>query len=305
MAKTSLVIMAAGIGSRYGAGIKQLEKVGPSGEIIIDYSIHDAILAGFDRIVFIIRKEIEQDFREVIGDRISLIAELKGVEICYAFQELEDLPEGFTVPEGRKKPWGTGQAILAVRDIVREPFAIINADDYYGKHVFSMLHEFLVNCDPEKPDYCMAGYILRNTLSDNGTVTRGLCKEDGQGYLAEIRETYHIEKTESGAKNEDGDIPVDSICSMNMWGLTPGFLGFLKEGFPRFLKDMKNPEKDEYLIPTIIGEMVDRGEASVRILKTDDTWFGITYHEDKAKVQEAFAGLISRGEYNDPLFSDF
>ena len=192
--KTALLIMAAGIGSRFGGGIKQLEKVGPGGEIIMDYSIHDAIAAGFDRIVFVIRRDIEKDFREIIGDRIERICQKAGVEVAYGFQELSDLPAGFSVPEGRGKPWGTGQAVLAARDVIREPFAVINADDYYGRAAFRRLHDFL--CVPRSDrEFCMAGFILKNTLSDNGAVTRGVCRVDEKGFLTDVEETSEIVKT--------------------------------------------------------------------------------------------------------------
>ena len=307
MAKVSLVIMAAGIGSRFGGGIKQLEPVGPSGEIIMDYSIHDAIKAGFDKIVFIIRKDIEDDFRYIIGDRIEKICKNMGVEIAYAYQAIDDIPDGEIVPDGRTKPWGTGQAVLSCKGIVNEPFAIINADDYYGKGAYVNMYNCLCQYTPEKPDdFCMAGFILENTLSDQGGVTRGICKVNGDGYLTEIVETPNIEKTPTGAKV--GDMPIDpkSHCSMNMFGFTPEFLDRLEVGFAEFFKTKakENPLKSEYLIPIYVGELLQKGEISIKVLETTDKWFGVTYKEDKPMVVNAFADLIEKGEYSKDLFRD-
>lgn len=307
MAKVSLVIMAAGIGSRFGGGIKQLEPVGPSGEIIMDYSIHDAIKAGFDKIVFIIRKDIEDDFRYIIGDRIEKICKNMGVEIAYAYQAIDDIPDGEIVPVGRTKPWGTGQAVLSCKGIVNEPFAIINADDYYGKGAYVNMYNFLCQYTPVKPDdFCMAGFILENTLSDQGGVTRGICKVNGDGYLTEIVETSNIEKTPTGAKV--GDMPIDpkSNCSMNMFGFTPEFLDRLEVGFAEFFKTKakENPLKSEYLIPIYVGELLQKGEISIKVLETTDKWFGVTYKEDKPMVVNAFADLIDKGEYSKDLFRD-
>ena len=308
--KTALVIMAAGIGSRFGGGIKQLEPVGPNGEIIMDYSIHDAVEAGFDKIVFIIRKDIEKDFREAIGNRMEELCAAKGVEIGYAFQEMSDIPHGFSVPKGRKKPWGTGQAVLACKDIVKEPFAVINADDYYGKEAFVKIHEFLVeNYTPEKSkELCMAGFILGNTLSDNGTVTRGICAVDENDYLTDVVETYEIKKTSDGAESQGNRIDVNAHVSMNMWGLTPEFVGLLEEGFVEFFENIKGDEakelKGEYLLPIYIDELLKKGTVSVRLLETQDKWFGVTYKEDKPVVVESFAKLIADGVYQKDLFAD-
>lgn len=305
--KTTLVIMAAGIGSRFGGGIKQLEPVGPTGEIIMDYSIHDAIKAGFNKVVFIIRKDIEADFRDVIGERIEKLCERLGVEVAYAYQAMDDIPEGETVPEDRKKPWGTGQAVLSCRGIVNEPFAVINADDYYGKEAFVKIHEFLLGYNPEKADdFCMAGFILKNTLSDNGGVTRGICKVDENGYLTDIIETSDIEKTPDGAKSGDMEIDPESYVSMNMFGFTPKFIDRLKEGFKEFFKTTvkENPLKAEYLIPIYAGQLLREKEITMKVLETSDKWFGVTYKEDKPAVVEAFKKLIADGEYNSDLFSD-
>lgn len=301
--KTALVIMAAGIGSRFGGGIKQLEPVGPAGEIIMDYSVHDAIEAGFDKIVFIIRRDIEADFREIIGERIEAVCAARGVEVAYALQSLEDIPAGNVVPEGRTKPWGTGQAVLTVKDIVKEPFAVINADDYYGKEAFVKLHKFLQQ--PGEPNaYCMAGFILKNTLSENGGVTRGVCKVDGNGYLTDVVETSNIVKTAAGAEVEGVEIDAQSYVSMNMWGLRPEFIEILKQGFVEFFQTAakENPLKAEYLLPIYIGQLLREGKVSVQVLETRDKWFGVTYREDKPAVVESFRKLIAEGVYSVPLF---
>ena len=298
--------MAAGIGSRFGGGIKQLEPVGPGGEIIMDYSIHDALEAGFDRIVFVIRHDLEKDFREVIGDRIEKIA-----PVSYAFQELDDIPSGFTVPQDRKKPWGTGQAVLNVRDIVNEPFLVINADDYYGKEVFQKIHDYMTgDMDENAPvyDICMGGFILANTLSDNGGVTRGVCEVGEDEILRAVRETYNIIKTAEGltASDKEGNpvtVREDQHVSMNMWGLTPAFIKELERGFPEFLSGLKEGDlKSEYLLPTIIDQMIKDGRARVKVLETRDHWFGVTYKEDKEGVAESIRALISQGVYPEKLF---
>ena len=299
MEKTSLVIMAAGIGSRFGGGIKQLAPVGPNGEIIMDSSIHDALEAGFNKVIFIIRKDLEKDFKEIIGNRIEKLC-----EVAYAFQELDHLPEGFTVPEGRTKPWGTGQAVLACKGLIQEPFVVINADDYYGKQAFVQVHDYLIRHAQERQKYCMAGFILKNTLSDNGGVTRGVCKVDENGQLEDIVETHNIIKCPQGACIEGTEEIVDpeSYVSMNMWGLTPEFVDVLESGFVEFLEALKPEDlKAEYLLPTIIDGMLKSGQATVKLLETSDKWFGVTYAEDKQSVMEAFARLIEEGVYSSPL----
>ena len=302
---TTLIIMAAGIGSRFGEGIKQLAQMGPNGEIIMDYSIHDAKEAGFNKVVFIIRKDIFKEFEEIIGNRIK-----EQINVEYVFQELDDLPEGFEVPEERTKPWGTGQAVLCCKDVVKEPFVIINADDYYGKEAFVKIHEFLVeNYTPEKSkELCMAGFILGNTLSDNGTVTRGICAVDENDYLTDVVETYEIKKTSDGAESQGNRIDVNAHVSMNMWGLTPEFVGLLEEGFVEFFENIKGDEakelKGEYLLPIYIDELLKKGTVSVRLLETQDKWFGVTYKEDKPVVVESFAKLIADGVYQKDLFAD-
>ena len=301
--KTALVIMAAGIGSRFGGGIKQLEPVGPNGEIIMDYSIHDAIEAGFNKIVFIIRKDIEADFREIIGNRIEAVCAARGVEVAYAFQSLDAIPEGNVVPEGRTKPWGTGQAVLTVKDVVKEPFAVINADDYYGKEAFVKLHGFLQKPGADNA-FCMAGFILKNTLSENGGVTRGVCKVDGNGYLTDVVETSNIVKTATGAAVEGVEIDAESYVSMNMWGLRPAFMELLEKGFVEFFHTAakENPLKAEYLLPIYIGQLLREGKVSVQVLGTQDKWFGVTYREDKPAVVDSFRRLIEQGVYSVPLF---
>ena len=298
--KTTLLIMAAGIGSRFGTGIKQLEPVDDSNHIIMDYSIHDAIEAGFNHIVFIIRKDIDEEFKEVIGNSIAKICEKYDVTVDYAFQDINDIPG--TLPEGRTKPWGTGQAVLAAKNILDTPFIVINADDYYGKEGFKAVHEYLVNGGKS----CMAGFVLKNTLSDNGGVTRGICKMDTENNLTEVVETGNIIKTENGAEADGVIIDTDSLVSMNMWGLTPDFLNVLEEGFKEFFEKevVKNPLKAEYLIPTFIGELLERGKISVKVLRSNDTWYGMTYKEDVVFVKESFNKMLEDGVYKADLFSD-
>ena len=302
--KTTLLIMAAGIGSRFGGGIKQLASVGPNGEIIMDYSIHDAIKAGFNKIVFVIRKDIEDDFRQIIGNRIEKICEAAGVEVAYAFQSLDKLPAGYDVPLGRTKPWGTGQAVLVAKDVVNEPFAVINADDYYGKEAFVSIHNFLVN-EVENNKFCMAGFVLKNTLSDNGAVTRGICQSDEDGYLTKIVETSGIEKTATGAQACGVEVNVESLVSMNMWGVPVKYMEMLEKDFMAFLDGISGNEmKAEYLLPIHIGGLLEKDEISVKVLKTNDKWFGVTYKEDKDFVVESFKKLIAEGVYSENLFSD-
>lgn len=298
--------MAAGIGSRFGGGIKQLEPVGPSGEIIMDYSIHDALEAGFDKIIFIIRKDLEKDFREIIGNRIEKIAHVE-----YAFQEMDDLPEGFSVPEGRKKPWGTGQAVLAARDLIHEPFLVINADDYYGKEGFRIIHDYMVNEmkeDGEAYDMCMAGFILSNTLSENGGVTRGVCTVGEGGYLTKVTETYNIYRDADGMHASDNDgnpvtVEAGQHVSMNMFGLPASFVKELEKGFPEFLSNVREGDlKAEYLLPSIIDGCIHDGKARVRVLETQDKWFGVTYKEDKPAVVASIRKLVDAGVYKSPLF---
>ena len=298
--KTTLLIMAAGIGSRFGSGIKQLESVDNKGHIIMDYSVHDAIEAGFNHVVFIIRKDIEEEFKEIIGDRIEKVCQENHVNVEYVFQDINDIPG--ELPKGRTKPWGTGQAVLAAKEVIDSPFIVINADDYYGKEGFKAVHEYLVNGGKS----CMAGFVLKNTLSDNGGVTRGICKMDAQNNLTEVVETKNIIKTSDGAEADGVKIDTESLVSMNMWGLTPAFLETLQEGFKVFFKEEvpENPMKAEYLIPIFIGQLLEQGKMSVKVLKSNDTWYGMTYKEDVAAVKESFSEMLKDGLYREDLYSD-
>lgn len=297
---TTLLIMAAGLGSRFETGIKQLEPVDASNHIIMDYSIHDAIEAGFNHVVFIIRKDIEKEFKEIIGNRIRSICNALNVTVDYAYQDINDIPAA--LPEGRTKPWGTGQAVLAAKNIINTPFIVINADDYYGKEGFKAVHEYLVNGGKS----CMAGFILKNTLSDNGGVTRGICKMDNENNLTEVVETKNIVKTTEGAETDGVSIDVNSLVSMNMWGLTPDFLNTLEKGFKEFFdKEVsKDPLKAEYLLPVFIGELMNEGKMSVKVLRSNDTWYGMTYHEDVPSVKDSFKKMLDSGIYKTDLFSD-
>lgn len=312
--KQTLVVMAAGMGSRFG-GIKQLTPVGPSGEIIMDYSVYDAMKAGFNRVVFIIRKDLEKDFKEVIGDRISSL-----VETEYVFQDIGHLPAGADVPKGRQKPWGTGHAVMSCLGVVNEPFAVINADDYYGREGFKAIHDFLddnakrragtasseVSESTGKYSFCMAGFELGNTLSENGTVSRGVCQvKDGR--LEDIVETYNIKREgnqAAGTRDQrEISIPLNQPVSMNMWGFTPEFLMELDKRFVKFLqKPQQDLEKAEYFLPKVVDELIKEGAAEVSVLPTRDKWFGVTYKEDREYVSEAFKRLVREGVYPERLF---
>ena len=301
---TTLIIMAAGIGSRFGTGIKQLAKMAPNGEIIMDFSIYDAKAAGFTKVVFVIRKAIEAEFKEVIGNRLS-----KVMPVEYVYQELENLPDGYEVPVGRVKPWGTGQAILACKSVVKEPFVIINADDYYAKEAFIKLHDFLSseNENKEKMNLAMAGFSLKNTLSENGAVTRGVCVADANGYLEKVIETTGIQIVDGKIQCDNAEvskwITLDTMVSMNMWAGYPDFLKYIDEGFTRFLDTLgENPEKKEYLLPNIVAELLEKNLASVKVLNTSDRWIGITYKEDIEPAQEKFHLMIEDGTYPKELW---
>lgn len=301
MGKAALVIMAAGIGSRFGGGIKQLEPVGSNGEIIMDYSIYDAMEAGFDKVVFVIRKDLEEDFKEVIGRRIE-----KKISVAYAYQEIEDIPAIYQNRfAGRTKPWGTGQAILCCRDVVDSPFLVINADDYYGKQAYKEAYEYLTKVSsPEQEEICMVGFILKNTLSENGSVTRGICRVSESGMLTKIVETKNIEKRGDHAVicngSEEKEVAPDCPVSMNMWGLHPAFFEILESGFSEFLAEVEEGDNQaEYLLPTIIGGLLEEGRISVKVLETKDKWFGVTYKEDKEGVVAAVRSLVEAGAYPD------
>jgi NDP-sugar pyrophosphorylase family protein len=292
----TLVILAAGIGSRYGS-LKQMDAVGPSGETIIDYSIFDALRAGFDKAVFVIRRGIEADFREVF------LKKLHGrVEVEYVFQELDDLPPGFQVPPHRHKPWGTSHAVLAAASKVREPFAVINADDFYGLDAYRLMGAFLAEPSTEPGRFAVVGYDLRGTLSEHGSVARGVCEVDGSGYLMDIGERTHIEKTAAGIASLEADgrsriFPSDTVVSMNFWGFTPAYFDFARREFERFLRDHIDNPKAELFIPLVVNSLIKKGEATVKVLPTSATWFGVTYREDKPRVMAEIEKLIAAGEY--------
>lgn len=305
MSKPVLVIMAAGMGSRYG-GLKQIDPVDEQGHMIIDFSIYDAIRAGFQKVVFIIKKENEADFRAAIGNRME-----RQLEVEYVYQEMNSLPAGYEVPEGRQKPFGTGHAVLSCSSVVDGPFAVINADDYYGRHAYQMIYDYLSNHqDDEKYRYTMVGYVLENTLTDNGHVARGVCVTDEQHYLTGINERTHIEKRNGNAEYTENDgatwtrIPEGSTVSMNMWGFSASILLELKERFPKFLDQnlIINPLKCEYFLPTVVNDLIDEGKATVEVLKSLDKWYGVTYKEDKEYVVNAIQNLKKSGLYPEFLW---
>jgi len=306
MKKPVLVVMAAGMGSRYG-GLKQIDPVGPGGQIIIDYSIYDAHRAGFDTVVFVIKRENEADFRAAIGDRLGAVMEVK-----YAFQELTDLPEGYAVPEGRVKPWGTCHAVLAARQVVDGPFAVINADDCYGPEAYREIYQYLTtHPDGEKYEYAMVGYLLGNTVTEHGTVSRGVCEEDGEHYLTRVTERTKIEKDGDNARyTEDGgetwvSLPGDTIVSMNMWGFHRSFLEEAEQRLPAFLDRAlaENPMKAEFYLPALVSQLIGEDKARVRVLRSRDKWYGVTYREDKPTVVAAIAAQIAAGVYPEQLWS--
>ena len=308
MDKPVLVIMAAGMGSRYG-GLKQIDPVDAEGHIIVDFSLYDAKRAGFEKAIFIIKEENEQAFREAIGDRVS-----EYMEVSYAYQTLDNLPDGYSVPEGRVEPWGTAHAVLSCIDQVNGPFAVINADDYYGRHAFQMAYDFLTqNQDKDGVyQYMMVGYKLENTLTDNGHVARGVCVTDEEGYLKDINERTHIEKKDGGAAytEDDGatwnELPMDATVSMNMWGFSASILKELKDRFPAFLKENveKNPLKCEYFLPFVVDELLCEKKATVKVLKSMDKWYGVTYKEDKPVVMNAVQRMKDEGMYPQKLWED-
>ena len=287
---TTLVVMAAGMGSRFG-GLKQLEPVGTKGEVLLDYSVYDAMKAGFNKVTFVIKHAIEHDFREVVGKRIE-----KKIDVSYAFQELDKLPSGFSVPEDRIKPWGTGHAILCCKDVVNQPFAAINADDYYGKSAYKQINSYLSN---QNGDFCMVGFRLKNTLSDNGTVARGICLADDNSYLKDINEITNITNLCTYENEDKNIISIDpnTVVSMNMWGFTPELFGYLEEGFERFLKEKINVPKSEYFLPSQIDELIKNGKKKAKVLVAEDKWYGMTYKEDKPILKEAIEQMTKDGLY--------
>lgn len=299
-----LVIMAAGMGSRYG-GLKQMDPIGPCGEVILHYSIYDAMRAGFKRVIFLIKHEIEKDFRSIVGDPVA-----KHMEVRYAFQQLDTLPEGFTVPEGRTKPWGTGHAVLCCRDLIDAPFCVINADDYYGPSAFKSAYDFLTHVtDDEKKRYMMVGYLLKNTVTLNGHVSRGLCEVSEDGYLQKVTETTHIISCCDGVLTTDDEqtytkIPENTFVSMNMWGFTPSLLDTLSVEFPAFLSSAakENPLKAEFFLPSVVSAMLARDEATVQVLPSLDKWYGVTYRQDKPDVMLAITEMTNLGQYPRPLW---
>lgn len=286
----TLVVMAAGMGSRFG-GLKQMEPVGPNGEVILDFSAYDAIKAGFTKIVFVIKHEIEEDFKTIVGNHIA-----KKVKVEYAFQEVSDLPEGFTCPADRTKPWGTAHAILACKGIVNEPFAVVNADDYYGKTAFQKIADFLRE---DSSDYAMVGFRLENTLTENGYVSRGICEIDN-GILTTVTERTKI--IDCKFTEDDGatweELSPDDVVSMNLWGFKPDLFGYIEEGFKAFLTEKLNVPKSEYYLPTVVSQLIDRGEKQVKVLVAEDKWYGVTYKEDKPNVVDALTAMINDGLYD-------
>ncbi|MDO9542243.1 MAG: nucleotidyltransferase [Kiritimatiellia bacterium] len=299
--KPTLVVMAAGVGSRYG-GLKQIDPVGPGGEIILDYSVYDAVRAGFGKVVFIIRRDIETDFKTIIGSHFA-----GRVQVEYVFQELTDLPAGFSVPEGRSKPWGTGQAVLSCNNAVKEPFGVINADDLYGAESYKILADYLSKLDPASNAYALVGFQLVNTLSDHGHVTRGICEVDADRMLLSVAERFKIEKTQAGARYQDKNeqwvnLRGNEIASMNMWGFTPTLFKFMEHKFPPFLKAAAGNLKAEFLMPSIADELIKERKITLKVLDTPAKWLGVTYKEDKPEVAENIRQLINRKIYPTPLW---
>lgn len=298
----TLVILAAGMGSRYG-GLKQIDPITDGGEFIIDFSIFDAVKAGFDKVVFIIKKENYDAFRETVGARVEPY-----IKVEYAFQSLDKIPEGFAIPEGREKPWGTSHALLCAEEFVDDNFAVVNADDFYGRDAFMKLAEHLKNIDVNSTDYCMIGYVLRNTLTENGTVSRGRCETDGMGMLSSITELTKIKTDGDNALylNDSGEweaLSGDTVVSMNCWGLTPAIFPELRKGFADFLASPKGKElKSEYYLPGAVDDMMKDGKCSARVYSTTAAWYGVTYSEDKAGVKAALRALMDNGEYPKKLW---
>ena len=305
MKKPTLVIMAAGMGSRFG-GLKQIEPVSDKGEIILDFSLYDAVMAGFKKAIFIIKKENEEAFRALVDDRAG-----KYIGVEYAFQCLDDLPEGYFVPEGREKPWGTAHAVLAARRLADGPIAVVNADDYYGPGAFQSIYQFLETaCDSDKYDFCMAGYNIENTLTENGYVSRGVCQTSEEGLLREITERTKIQwQGDKIVYTEDEgatwqELPRGTVVSMNFWGFTQSMMKEMEERFPAFLDNAlkENPMKGEYFLPGVVDQLIKEGKARVKVLRSQDRWYGVTYREDKDSVVSALQSMKDKGEYPDVLW---
>ncbi len=299
--KPTLLILAAGMGSRYG-GLKQLDPVGPNGEVIMDYSVYDAVKAGFGKVVFVIRRDFENEFKNNIGSKYSGL-----IDVQYAFQELTDLPDGFSIPEGRVKPWGTSHAILVAKNMINEPFCVINADDFYGREAYVKIAQRLINTDPATTDWSMVGFELKNTLSEFGGVTRGISKTDENNLLISIQEMFEIVQKGDIATSTDIDgnkheLPLNAIASMNFWGFTPVLFKLLGEDFVNFLNEKGREMKSEFLIPTSVDEYISSGKATMEVLSSSSKWFGVTYAEDKPYVQKSIKELVDKGEYSSPLF---
>lgn len=298
--KPTLFILAAGMGSRYG-GLKQLDSLGPSGETIMDYSVYDALRAGFGKIVFVIRHDFEQDFRE------KVISKYEGhVPVEVVFQDITNLPEGFSVPEGRQKPWGTNHAVLMAKDVIKEPFVVINADDYYGPESFKLAAETLKDLEGKTGEYCMIGFRIENTLSENGGVSRGLCEVSEEGYLTGVKECHGIQRKGEGLIHIEDDVekpfPAGSSVSMNMWGFTPDYFGYSEKAFVKFLSEHGNELKSEFYIPTVVNDLIQNGQATLKVVQTPSKWFGVTFAADRQATVDQFKALVDAGIYPSPLF---
>ena len=303
MAKPTLLVLAAGMGSRYG-GLKQLDAMGPSGEVVLDYSVFDAIRAGFGKVVFVIRRDFEEQFRTQIGSKFG-----DRIQVDYAFQDINDLPAGFTLPEGRTKPWGTAHAVLAAESVVHEPFLMINADDFYGRDAFAKIAANLTapRADDGKSHYSMVGFYLKNTLSDHGSVARGVCTRDNDGMLSSVTEMTKIFRTATGAENRETDPPLaltgEEVVSMNFFGFTPDIFDHLRTAFTEFLKISGQDQKAECYVPKEVDVLIQTGKADVTVLESNDSWFGVTYPEDKADVVAAIRALVDSGAYPQSLWA--
>ena len=303
--KPTLIIMAAGMGSRYG-GLKQVDRITDTGEIILDFSLYDAMMAGFERVVFVIKEEHRELFRELVDERAG-----RYMQVEYAYQKLDDIPEGFEIPEGREKPWGTGHAVLACRHLINGPFAVINADDYYGAGGFSDIYEYLTgNRDGEKYSYCMVGYKLENTVTENGHVARGVCDIDENGYLKQVTERTKIMRKEQGISYSEDDgrtwvkLPDDTVVSMNFWGFSHSMMEELEKGMPEFLDTAlkNNPIKGEYYLPAAADRLIREGKATVKVLTSHDKWYGVTYKQDREDVKNALESMKDKGFYPEKLW---